>query len=183
MTVLWGNQVQYIPCQLLVLTLGTVRLAKYLCCHVLTENHLPILSRFSLNMISSNFNVCTILDFCVYLLSRRCNINILGVRGKSEEWAPPVILPWQLISIFMSIYRWTSAMIRTMKAGNTCFSIVILKSIACLLKKSKKERATSLHMVYTSMLDCTKKQSSCFPYRVITYHIYSYGLCMYLYCV
>lgn len=98
LTVLSGSE--YIPCQLLVLTLGTVRVAKYLCCHVLTENHLPILSRFSPTMISSNFNVCTILDFCGYLLSRRCNINIVGVRGTGQERASPVISPWQLISNF-----------------------------------------------------------------------------------
>lgn len=64
---------------------GSVRAAKYLCCHVLTENHLPILSRSSATMISSNFNVCTILDFCGYLLSRRCNISMAGVRGSSRE--------------------------------------------------------------------------------------------------
>lgn len=98
LTALSGNQVY--PMSVAGTDTGTVRLAKYLCCHVLTENHLPILSRFSPTMISSNFNVCTILDFCGYLLSRRCNINIVGVRGTSEERASPVISPWQLISNF-----------------------------------------------------------------------------------
>lgn len=98
LTALSGNQVY--PMSVAGTDTGTVKLAKYLCCHVLTENHLPILSRFSPTMISSNFNVCTILDFCGYLLSRRCNINIVGVSGTSEEWASPVISPWQLISNF-----------------------------------------------------------------------------------
>lgn len=83
LTALSGSQVY--PMSVAGTDTGTVRLAKYLCCHVLTENHLPILSCFSPTMISSNFNVCTILDFCGYLLSRRCNINMAGARGTSEE--------------------------------------------------------------------------------------------------
>lgn len=98
LTALSGRRVY--PMSVLGSDTGSVRAAKYLCCHVLTENHLPILSRSSPTMISSNFNVCTILDFCGYLLSRRCNISMAGVRGSSREWAAPVISPWQLMSHF-----------------------------------------------------------------------------------